>query len=183
VSEGWLRVTLTFIWAVVLAQVVLLLYWMVRHGLPWRVRTQESFIASVQTPDVECDRLLIVREADDESGSIMALAQLSGWLAETFSRLARPRMWEDCSFVLIMVFLVLGWVVSDKQVAAVFLLDTVAFVRRPSRDTVDMTTSCPVPSSTPVGYRFPREFECPLPGRPRRLENGVAGRPPTPSIT
>jgi len=38
-------------------------------------------------------------------------------------------------------------------------------------------------SWAPAGYRFPREFECPVPGRSRGRENGVAGRPPTPTIT
>jgi hypothetical protein len=59
----------------------------------------------------------------------------------------------------------------------------VALVGRCSRDTVEVITMNPTSLSAPAGYRFPREFECPLPGRPRRLENGVAGRPPTPTIT
>jgi hypothetical protein len=54
--------------------------------------------------------------------------------------------------------------------------------RRGARQTDPVIDSTSV-SSAPAGYRFPREFECPLPGRPRRLENGVAGRPPTPTIT
>jgi integrase/recombinase XerD len=60
---------------------------------------------------------------------------------------------------------------------------TVALVVRSVQDTDQMISSGSGLSAAPAGYRFPREFECPLLGRPRRRENGVAGRPPTPTIT
>jgi hypothetical protein len=47
----------------------------------------------VQTPDASGGGLLVVRAADDEASTSLALAQLSGWLAATAARLSQPQTW------------------------------------------------------------------------------------------
>jgi hypothetical protein len=94
-DESLLLITLLLtVWTVVVLQSVGLMCWISWHGRPWRNEARARFLRSVQTPEVSGGGLRIIRAADDEASSTMALAQLSGWLGATATRLTRPWVWS-----------------------------------------------------------------------------------------
>ena len=89
----WVLLFFSAMWVVVVVQLVCCVIWMRRHGRPWRRDAQERLIGLVQTPDATDAGLLVVRAAEDEASTSLALAQLTGWLAATAARLSRPQSW------------------------------------------------------------------------------------------
>lgn len=89
----WMVVLLDVMWVVVVIQLLACVYWLTRHGRPWRKENRDQFITAVQTPDADSGGLLVVRAADDEASTSLSLAQLSTLVAVTAMRMSRPQIW------------------------------------------------------------------------------------------
>ena len=110
-EERWWLTVLVFVLLVALvAQLVGLGYWLVWHGRPWNHGAQDRLLGSVQAPHIEGNGLLVVRAADDEASTGLALGQLAGWLAAAATRLSRPQIWLTIYTVLTTISLVLTFV-------------------------------------------------------------------------
>jgi hypothetical protein len=127
-EERWWLTTFTCaLWVIVVAQLIGLGYWWARHGRPWDRHAQDRFIGLVQAPHTAGGGLLVVRAADDEASTGLALAQLAAWLAATAARLSRPQNWGAVYTVLTVIGVVLA-VFADSDVEELWLLVVVTAV-------------------------------------------------------
>lgn len=107
-DKFWFVVLLYIMSILVVVQLLACIYWLIGHGQPWRKDNRDEFITAVQTPDAEGEGLLVVRAADDEASTTLALAQLSTWLAMTAMRLSQPQAWIPTFSAVGFVGLMLG---------------------------------------------------------------------------
>lgn len=117
----WLAVLTFALWVVVVLQLIGVAYWAARHGRPWAPDAQDRFIGLVQTPHTDGGGLLVVRAADDEASTGLALAQLAGWLSATAARMSRPQSWTGIYAVLTAIGLVLA-LFADSDVEELWFL-------------------------------------------------------------
>lgn len=121
-ERWWLTVLVFALLIALVAQLVGLGYWLAWHGRPWNPDAQDRLLDSVQAPHIECTGLLVVRAADDEASTGLALSQLAGWLAATATRLSRPHIWLTIYMVLTTISLVLTFVADAGLENAWFLV-------------------------------------------------------------
>lgn len=126
VGPLWLVTLILALWVVVVAQVAGFGYWLAKHGRPWDIDAQNRFISLVQAPYTDGGGLLVVRAADDEASTGLAISQLAGWLSATAARLSRPQSWTPVYAVLTTIGLILTFVAERDVEDAWFLVIAVA---------------------------------------------------------
>jgi hypothetical protein len=104
----WLALLVFPMWLLVVLQTIAAGYWWFVHGPPWRSATRDRFVASVQAPNASDARLLVIRAADDEAATVLAVSQLAASGAVTVFRLTRPRYWIPTYAILNAMALFLG---------------------------------------------------------------------------
>lgn len=118
-------------WLAAAVQVLAAVHWWLAHGRPWRTANREEFLTKVQAPEAAPSGLLVIRAADDEASSFLAISQFAGWMSATVLRLARPRLWSAAFFLLAFagsIFELIGANDAEDAIAKMFLVaSNVAF--------------------------------------------------------
>ena len=121
VPSWWVILFAAGAWVTIAVQLFCSGYWSLRHGRPWQRDAQDRLIGLIQVPDTTGDALLVIRAADDEASTSLALAQLTGWIAATAARLSRPQAWMRLYGVLATAGVILSLLSSPDLEEFVFI--------------------------------------------------------------
>lgn len=120
-TSWWVLSFFVAAWTAIVVQLVCGAVWMRFHGRPWKRVDQDRLIERVQAPAPVGGGLLVIRAAEDEASTSLALAQLTGWLSASAARLSRPQTWTAIYGVLAAAGLALAALAEPNLEEAFFL--------------------------------------------------------------